>query len=123
MLGSDATPVDGGTVTINLATKPNAIIQLSSTTPTTPLYINLEDDGLPISWSESRIGTRGKIILIERASTGRSVYIDGRLYMSSTGPVQSTSVPTGKMRAIDTVDYFIIDQTYGYATYTHQIVA
>jgi hypothetical protein len=119
-LGTEATPVNGGTVNLDVSATPNAVIQLSSNVPSGNLVLNLYN-GATQAWTNSLVGTSGNVVIVERSPLGRGLTVDGRLNFPAplTSPFQTTAAYSNAY-SVDTLGYFIPTSTFGFASYTRQ---
>jgi hypothetical protein len=119
-LGTEAAPVNGGTVNLDVSATPNAVIQLSSNVPSGNLVLNLYN-GATQAWTNSLVGTSGNVVIVERSPLGRGLTVDGRLNFPAplTSPFQTTAAYSNAY-SVDTLGYFIPTSTFGFASYTRQ---
>jgi hypothetical protein len=116
VLGTEASPIDGGVIDINISLVPNAFIELS--TGNNPLTINF----LPVTFDSSYVGKKGKIYLRERSPDGRLLVVDSRVYFSSLYQAGYTSDVSGNPQ-IDVLEYEIIKSNLVVGIYEKRVEA
>jgi hypothetical protein len=89
--GSDTTPVNGGTFTINCDTQSRVFFELSSNVPTAaaPLLVNVVN-------LSRHIGKELDFIFNERSSVARSLTISTNIRFANLRPIQTS--PSGISR-------------------------
>lgn len=108
--GSEAQPLNGGTVDINVMEYPNAIIELDAA-GNTALTIQLT------SISTASIGVKGSITIIERNPAGRSITTSPTM-----GITTSTTTPaTNGGFSVDVIDYIILGANNIVGTYWNKL--
>jgi len=101
LLGTIASPINGGTVNINISLVTNALIELSY--GNNPLTINI----IPSIFDTHIVGKRGRIYIRERSTNGRVLTIDNRIYFSSLYQPGGTSLASINP-LIDILEYEVI---------------
>lgn len=117
IFGTEAVPVNGGTLTLPVHDYPNAVVQLDpSGTATLNIALN------PNVLSLAEVSTKGTITIIERSTTGRPItYSPGFTFTSVNDGTDTTAAPAPGGYAIDVITYIVLSPTLVSATYKHTI--
>lgn len=108
IFGTDVSPINGGTVTINLSTTDNPIIELSSgSTSLTILLSNIA----------SNIGKRVEVYIIERAPSGRSITVDTNIKFKTVRPSLTTA------NGVDRLIFTVVKSNLIIGEYTTNVAA
>lgn len=133
LLGTETTPVNGGTLTIDTLTSLNAIVELSSNAGALNILLTPSP-----SFCNTTIGSAGNIVIVERNTVGRSITIDSKLHFSTRGNevnygflsntfmsttisnFTTTPAPVLGGFAVDTISYYIPKPTFALGNYFRQ---